>query len=267
MGAALVIACVLAGGCATGGESEPQPEDLTLLVTLNKSVYRPGEIVEARVKLANNTNEQLELPKLSAADGGSISFWYSLATEPDASMQRPPVVSRLERPEGLITLAPGQSEERTFVLTRLAEYSGPMLLQVHYDPNPAGSGRTEPKIFSNPVAYDVKGELLFGRDPSGYLMEEEAIGLANAVAPGEVRSGDAILIEDEMGFYKWWVNLQVQREGGQTQTLAWLVDPYFGRVIGQAQPFPENMQNDPRTRGQKSLRRDPSRPDRVYMED
>ena len=237
-------------GCASKGESIPptEPEDLVLALKLNKSVYRPGEAIIATVNLYNNSLRPLDIRALDGVDGDSVEFWYYLLKDPETTLKRLPVSSSLEEAGQTMHLEPGGSTSRRFLLTRFTEYHGSMAAQAHYEPNPPFQAQLQlPMVYSNVAHFDVDGQQLFERDKSGIILKKEAIGLAQAVAPGDVRGAEAVIIEDEKGFYKWWVNLRVRDGTGQDRLMSWLVDPYRGKVTSKARkPFPAQMARDDR---------------------
>ncbi len=245
----VVLGAVLAGlGCASKGEQAAEPfiEDLVLALKFDRSVYRPGEAVVATLKLTNQSSRKMLIRDLDGVNGRSCSFWFYEVSDALTSLMRLPVCSLKEEPGKTAEVEPGESLERKFLLTRLTEFSGPMRAQVHYNPNPPFAefdpDAATSKIFSNYVSFEVRGELLFERDSAGIILKEEAIGLAHAVAPGEVLAGEAIIFEDEKGFYKWYVNLRVRNGEGGEKVVAWFVDPYMGRVMDlKVKPFPPEM--------------------------
>ena len=240
MGALVFLACL--NGC--GGKTQEEGyADFQLSVTLDKSVYRPGEAVLATVTLSNNTNESIDMPEL---DANSVVFWFGRTNDPE-KMERQAVTSPKD-PKGRIRPLPaGETMRRQFIITTLTHYSGPLSLQAHYDPEIPMLAREIPKIYSNAQPYDVSGPLLFARDGEGFIQKSEAIGLARAKVNQEVTAADAIFVEDEMGFYKCWVNLKMPGD----QYVSYLVDPYIGRVWREAKPFNPALLKD--------KRRDPSK--------
>ena len=136
----------------------------------------------------------------------------------------------------MIDLAAGAGEERTFLLTRLTEYAGPMSLVALYEPN-AGNARqelarqpegvmAETRTASNVAQYEVAGAVLFEREASGLITREQAIKLAGAAAGSGAESAEASGAQDEKGFDRWLV--KVQMRDGTART--YLVNPYTGRV-------------------------------------
>lgn len=225
-------------------------QDVLLRLSFDKSAFRPGEAVILTATLTNTTDETLRVRGLSGGSGppqnvaGSVTFWRGRADE-ERRLERFPVVSLLESrdlrsgTEPLTELLPGQSIDRRFVLTRFTESPGAYVAQIQINPfvqsdlNQTRSG----KIYSNVIGYAVHGQLLFDRDGVGLLELEEAINLCAARAPGDIVLADALLIEDEMGFYKWWVNVDYREPGGVERRIAYFVDPYLGRIWSEAQPF------------------------------
>lgn len=232
-------------------------KDIVVSATLSKSVYRPGEAVVVTVTARNTTDGPLRvLPPtaeagLPAAAAGPLTFWFG----PDNTFdrfQRYPVVSRREASSRgvqggqTITLKSGEEMRRQFLLTRITEKPGAYVFQVHMEPFSGEDLKRIGKFYSNPISYEVYGPRLFRRDSKGLIELEEAIRIAAAEAPGEVHLVDAVLIEDEMGFYRWWVNVDFEKPSGGLVQKAWLVDPYLGRVWSEARQFESSLKRDAR---------------------
>jgi hypothetical protein len=244
-----LLGLVLAiSGCRTTKiESEPV-EDYTLNLMLDKSVYRPGECVVVTLKLINNTKKQINV---RALDAGSVSFFFGRSGNPE-KMKRSPVMSNLEKDNGMLELAPGGVEQRQFLLTRFTHWSGPLVAQAHYDPNPEMATGPYPKLYSNTKTFQVTGDKLFDRDPGGYITKAEAIKIAQGRAPGDVQGADAVMIEDaDTGLNVWWVNIKVAAAGQPAMLKSWFINPYTGTIKGEAKPF------DPKLAADQRLQRPP----------
>lgn len=226
-------------------EEEPAPE---LLVKLwaDKSVFQPGEAILLHLKVINSSNEPIRMRGL---DDSSLTFWFGRSDQ-SRRVQRSPVVSKLEekgmqqRSAPPVEVAPGTSQTRSFLLTHFAPEPGDYVCQIHFDPEWDSIDSITGKIYSNLVSYRVHGDRLFRRDSLGLVMMEEAINVAAADTPGDILLTDAILIEDEMGFYKWWVNLDFIDSSGIKAQIGYLIDPYQGRIWAEADPFPASMKSE-----------------------
>lgn len=231
-----LVAALGVGGRDARGAAE---EKLTLTVTLDKAAYRPGEAALATVALTNNTRSAYQVNRLNAK---SVVFLFGRQSDPER-MERQAVASEKERMDETFSLAGGATEKRTFLLTRLTEFGGVMALQAHYAPGGAAVAKTGPKVFSTVAPFKVAGARLFRRDPEGVLVKDEAIRLAKGQVKGEVESAQAIFVRDEMGFYKWYVNLKVK---GAARLVGWFIDPYQGKPWHEAKPFDPQLAHDPR---------------------
>jgi len=244
------MTCLVLGlalqGCQTvaspAADAPPPKEDFVLTASMDKSVYRPGEAVRISISLMNNTEKSVSMRQPDAA---SLGFFFGRTGDPER-MRRDAVSSKNDSKGAMLDLAPGQTYSRKFLLTMLTHFEGPLSLQVHYDPNVAGLGEQLAKIYSNVVAYEVTGDKLFERDAGGMIMKQEAINIAQAQVPGDVQSAEAILVEDEKGFYKWWVNVQVQPPGQAASLQSFLIDPYIGKLWSKAKPFNPALAEDKR---------------------
>lgn len=257
MAAVAAMLAMSLSGCAlirAGVASESQiikaSEELKLDVSLERAEFRPGEAVVATVRMTNASEEPIEVRDLSAESAppvnvsGPVEFFFG-PTDRQRRVQRFPVVSPKEemqrgpRSTKTVSLAPGESKTRQFVLTSLTEHTGEFIVQVHLDPYMDLQARRTGKIYSEPVYYQVKGQPVFSRDSKGLILMEDAQELAADQAPGQVRTTDALLVRDDVGFYKWWVNVDYASVEGATQRRAYLVDPYIGRIWSEAKPFTE----------------------------
>lgn len=245
-----------------------EAEEVILRLTTEKGVYRPGEAIVLRVTAINTTDEPIQMHMLMATTGpprnarGSVTIWFGKESNTQR-LQRFPVISRneeegMERSGGeLIDLGPGEMMSRSFLMTQITGQPGDYVLQTHMEPFWGFQTRRMGKIYSNRARYRVYGEVLLERDTKGLIQMHEAINIAAAATPGEILLTDAILVDDDVGFYKWWVNVDYQDGNGQTQKSGYLVDPYQGRVWRRALPFPESMKQSrfepgPRTQRMQS---------------
>lgn len=234
----VIVAVSVLAGCSSSTISDQPYEDFQLSLTLDKSVYRPGEAILATVSLYNNTSKSIDLPEL---DAQSVVFWFGRVNDPEKMERR--AVSSEKDPKGRIRpLSPGESVKRQFLVTTLTHYGGQLSLQAHFDPTIPMVVADVPRLYSNSLQYDVSGPRLFERDGAGFLEKSEAIGLARAKAGRDVTAADAIFVKDEMGFYKCWVNLKVADD----QYISYLVDPYIGKVWSEAKPFNPALIKDKR---------------------
>lgn len=222
-------------------------DSATLSIQLDKNAYRPGEAVVVKARLKNPTARTL---KLRALDALSVAFFFSKEGTPEP-MQRQAVFSPAEGLGRMIELAPGESKERDFLLTRLTYYAGPLKLVAIYDPNNPESrvsgGKLTPRITSNDARYTVSGEQLFAREPTtGLITQEEAGRLARqkAIETGLAGAEPAGIraVKDERGFDKWYVNVDAPGKG----LTGWLVNPYTGVVNQLKAPFAEKDAANPR---------------------
>lgn len=241
---ALGLLLLAAQGCRhlAAPPAGPAADKLALTLKLDKPAYRPGEAVLATVELVNNTPAPLPLRQLNAR---SVVFVFGGKGDPER-LERQAVASEQEKLDEAATLAPGQSVRRQLVLTRLTEFSGPLLLQAQYLPGGEAAARIAPKIYSNSVSYTVAGARLLLRDPSGFILKEEALRLARAAYKGEVEDAQAIFVRDEAGFYRWYVNV-LPRGAAPGAVVGYFVNPYLGGVPRQqAKPFDPRLARDPR---------------------
>lgn len=226
-------------GCSrisgSAGKNPTATDAITVKVTSDSpqaTPYRPGQAVVVTVEVRNSGSSPVNIPELDAA---SVEFWAGRKDDTRRA-QSLPVVSEMESAAGLggrlTTLAPGASLSRKFVHTRLTSEAGEFVLQARYPA--AGDGGSGEASYSESLDYNVAGTALFTRDADGLVVKADAVGIAERELGGMAGASDAILILDEKGFLKWWVNVRSPDEHAPKGAL---VDPYLGRFWALAEPF------------------------------
>ena len=214
--------------------------DLTLKITLSADKYQPGQPVVARITLANAGSKALTTPML---DHTTVAFTVRPQLKGAIGDIKfvEPISSSMETGGDKVTLQPAGSTSSTvsrdFIFTVLSlERGGAMLEAVYSRPSPSAL-KPSPKTYAKAVVFTVEGDKAFAhRYLDGLLAREDAVRLAAARARGKVVSSDTLLITDEMGFYKWWINLTLEgAPGGNIKS--YFVDPIFARVWKEARPF------------------------------
>jgi len=235
---------------------ESSAGELALKLASDKSAYQPGEAMLLKISVTNTTKKPILIRKLNIQ---TLGFWPGRNTE-DRRVQRYPVVSRLEekalKEQGVevAKLDPGQSLTRSFLHTRMTEDTGQFVAQAQMEPYAGTDSIRTGKLYSNVVDYQVGGKPLFLRDSKGLMFLDDAVKLASERIPGAVVLSDGLLIEDNMGFYKWWINLDYRSAEGKQVKVGYLIDPYFGSVWSQAKPFKESMKPDRAVAGNTGFR-------------
>lgn len=241
----LVMVLCLQGCQSWRSETEYGEDQLAITASIDKSVYRPEEAMLAKVTLTNVSDQALTV---RALDPYSVHFLFQRPSDREG-MKRSPVVSNKEPNNRMIQLAPGQSQEYRFILTRLTHYLGDFNAVAVYEPNPSYGTAYVPEVYSEPMQYSVQGDLPFQRDAEGLILEEDAIAIAKRQVNGEIAGAQAVLIEDEMGLYRFWVNLRMAGSSSQGESqgnlISYMVDPYLGHAR-EAQPFDPELAQDAR---------------------
>jgi tetratricopeptide (TPR) repeat protein len=198
-----------------------------------------GEDREGRVALANATGAPVSVPAL---DHASLSFAVQPRLKEAIGELKfvEPIYSAKEQPGAETTLQPqgreGSVLTREFAFTTLSFERGPYVLGATFTRPAASPLKPARKTYAKAAAFTVAGEKAFAhRYLDGLISREDAVKLAAAQAGGAaVKSAETLLITDEAGTYKWWVNLTLG-DGGAVKS--WFVDPYFARVWREARPF------------------------------
>lgn len=219
---------------------------LVLNLTLNKEVYPPGEAVICDVSLENTSEILLNIRSL---DHSSVEFYF-LPKEKDSysNMQIiEPVYSDYESANGTIVIDPKAKINRNFVFTNLTFNRGEFVFQATYTIPQSPDSTEKIIIYSKPVFLNVKGEKVFTeRYLNGIITKESAIELAKREIRDKIEKTsavmtivkyDAILIKDEAGFLKWWVNITYKNVNYFEKTKSFFIDAYRGVVWKEAVPF------------------------------
>jgi hypothetical protein len=232
------LACASLGGRLKGGAG---PEShLELQISLNAEKYQPGEPVRCELTLTNPTDSAATV---LTPDHDSMAFSVQPKRKGAPSELRlvQPVASTQEPTGTPLALAPHTSMKRSFVFTVLTLERGEFLLAAVYSATQPSPARPAEKAYAKPVLLTVAGAKAFAhRYSDGLLAREDALSLAAGQLKEKVQRSDALLIRDEMGFLKWWVNLWLDGPAGQQPVKSYFVDPYLARVWGEAKPFTDS---------------------------
>jgi hypothetical protein len=207
------------------------PQQLRVLSETN--TFAPGQAVALTLQLRNESNQTLQSVPLNAS---SVSFLLRPAGPEGQKAIREilPVLSTKEQPNPQETqqIEPGDFSQRTFLFTQLTVERGDFVLLAIYEPV------ENSKLHAEPFAFSVQGDrVLVHRYLNGLVTRDDAIRLAARKLQLSSENADAMLIQDEMGFLKWHINLPASSSDGQPVTRSCFVDPYWGRVWREAQPF------------------------------
>lgn len=240
---------LLAGCSLLGGSAFPIRENLDLIVSFEngqmvgegeaaRQVFQPGEPVILKVTLKNTGRKDYPVFSL---DYRSLEFYARPASaDPDMPLRAyDPVFSPREEPENLVNLEAGGQIERRFLLTLMTFERGSYLLQTQYQSPDIEDMANPVKVFSDPVPFSVEGAKVYARRYlNGLIVEEDAIAIAEKYLKKDTTDSDIRLVIDEMGFYKWQVNLHILAENGGQAIRSFYVCPYQGVVKGEASvPF------------------------------
>lgn len=254
-----VLILAFTSSCSRLGLSGGSNHNLALTLQIENTSLQPGAPLFAQVELKNADSGSVLVKNL---DHMSVYFAYWPKGEEGKSESTrfvEPVFSEQERLGTEVDLQPGQSVKRTFVFPNLTLRRGSFLLQATYV---RSSRSQQQKTFSPSVEYTVSGEKVVAyRYGDGVLSKTNAIAIAAAEAGMPDAAGDAVMVLDEKGFRKWWVNLYpaapaaplgaASQPAGQAFD-SYFVDPFLARVWRRAEPWGPEMRN----RGIKELSKD-----------
>lgn len=212
---------------------------LELTLTVNTAAYQPGEAIICEVTLKNPTGSD---KTVAALDSQSIALAFQgrqkEQTEQKELQFLEPVASAREKTGEEILLAAHANLKRQFILTTATFERGEFALQAIYDESGAAPGKAKPKAYSRPAFFKVEGDkALVHRYLNGLATRQDAIQIASAKAGVAVARGEALLITDEYGFLKWWVNLHLAGAPGQASVKSYFINPYLAHVWKEAKPF------------------------------
>lgn len=234
-GLSLALGLLLLGGCALNqGAPERYAETYRLELAVQDPVLRPGEALVTRTEL-RNISGQPQAARLLGEE--SLEFFIVREGSPRKA-RRSFISSRYEKREEFVQLSPQQYLSRDFVFVNCTEKPGTYYIQALYNTEIAREGSDySPLAVSEPVKYEVRGPRIFERGYADLITEEEAIRLAREELGRETVQEAASLIQNEAGFFDWWVLLSLDpltMRQGERPERAYFVNPYLGFVRGEA---------------------------------
>jgi len=214
-------------GCLPLRKKPAEKPLLVVVPTLDPDTYRPGEAVVCTVKVTNAGTAPAPAGSLSA---DTVEFWFGPAGT-DLRYRREPMRSSKERGFEPITIAPGNSITRRFVLPRLTEEEGHFALHVLYSPE--GNAPGTPGIPGPAFLYRVDGPRAFRRDENGLVRKEDAVEAVRQQVGSDLANAEAKLVRNEAGLLDWFVIAEAH-SGGPASRRAFLVNPYTGLIRAEA---------------------------------
>ncbi|NQU44191.1 hypothetical protein HQ520_12955 [bacterium] len=203
---------------------------LELGLSLNQEVYRPGEMVRCTVELVNvsDRDQAVFVPFLAAPSAVSNLRFQFGEKNGGAVVKRDPVFPKRGIKAEKTVLGPGEKVSRRFGFVHLTQRPGDFLLQAYFSPLLLEPTTVPGPVISPVAIFRVEGETLWERDRDGVLVEEEAVRLAREAFRHPASSGQATLVENELGLLEWWVTLQPESEdsAGTVSPVKFRVDPY-----------------------------------------
>lgn len=225
-----------------GEKSQVLEEGQTLRV-------RPGQALRVRVDIQNLRGKEVVVQYLNA-ESMSFSFWPE--GNPMNQLGREPVFSPKEPMDLAQTLPPVEDQSvmwRDFTFVDVTDSPGRFYLQGRYN-TPVQGSDDQAVGYTAPLPYVVEGEPMFQRDAGGLISKEDAIRLAKEELGRPTDFEAASLIENEAGFYDWWVTLRVTAEAlakGERAEKGYFVNPYVGFIRKQAKPNMEALETPQET--------------------
>ena len=242
------LGCVLLApaSCARFSARKGADSPLRLTIQLPKAQFLPGEVVKAEVALLNPTGQPVEVPML---DHTTLSFSFAPKAKGGDKELRyiEPVFSPKEPSAAPIALAPGTCLQRTFLFTKLTFERGAFVLQPIYSIPESGTTKPARRTYAKAVAFSVAGAKVFAhRTLDGLLTQDDAIALARREIKTKPKHAEAMLVTDEKGFPKWWVNLELAGPGAKGGSVkSYFIDPIQAKVWREAKPFTRTPPSEP----------------------
>jgi len=219
--------------CSRLGFNSDSSSALQLRIQSEVNLFAPGQAVALTLQLVNASGNTVQCAELNHQ---TVSFLLrpAAAAGQKAIREILPVFSVKEQPNSRETwqIEPAGNCQRTFLFTQLTVERGDFVLLATYQTG------NDSRIHAQPFAFSVQGNrVLLHRYLNGLLTRDDAIQLAAGKFQTPVENADAMLVQDEMGFLKWHINLTGAAADGKAVTRSCFVDPYQGRVWREAQPF------------------------------
>lgn len=213
--------------------------DIALSITLEKNVVQPGEAVLVDVKLLNQGHDAVTVKNLDHASVLFARWPKGEGGKSESTRFVEPVFSESIKTGEDVKIEAGKSIQRPFLFTDLSLERGEFMLQATHVHSVRGA---QLKTFSASIPLTVAGEKpLVHRYSDGLLSKSDAIRISATEAGMASAAGDAVIILDEMGLKKWWVNLYPPTASSATSrpsvVKSYFVDPYHAVVWREAKPF------------------------------
>jgi hypothetical protein len=270
LGGALLLAGVVSASAQSGSEAVPQegeaapkakkvtpPKEekdrIEVQVKLDKSEYRPGEMMVCQVELVNRYDTPMLVAQpVSVKQVRHSNLHFRLLRKGSEQMYRrtpvvikePALVGDMLAPQ-FESLQPGAGLLEKYAFVNLTRAEGEYVLYVEYESVTArdkgdGGAATAKKGTQKSgvsVEFAVKGPRLWQRDSNDLLTREEAIRVAKAKYGREVAGARATLVETQSSLLDWWVTLDRNAgdtPAGENARVGYYVSPYGGFVRAQA---------------------------------
>ncbi|MFW6303798.1 MAG: hypothetical protein ACOC2L_04180 [Candidatus Sumerlaeota bacterium] len=251
----ILLSLLMLGLSACSGIQGPGEADspvLSLMLTLDKDSYKPGEMVVAEIELVNMLDETIAVEQPHCAELPKDSNLHIRVTPADKldPLRHGPVEIRADIEPTYVLVPPYQSRRVKYAFTTLTRKRGDFLVWAEYDRkpyrliNPTGSLTKEnleiidiSPVFSTSMPYSVEGERLFERNIAGILTKEAAVKVAREAYGKPVKQARAALVETQSDLYDYWVTLQKQPDDvGEEETsyVSYFISPYGGFIRGEA---------------------------------
>lgn len=227
---------------------------------LDKSKYRPGEMVRCTVEIVNKSEDDLVIvPPVARRHQtqSNLNFWFSTEGAMDVRRVVPVlpdgrVMKKMPDPSPKPIMAKGRLEEEDFFFTGLTMEPGKFRLQAHFKSSLHVRIAGRNIAISPHVEFEVKGKPKYRRNEDGFLLESEAIRVAKEAYGKLTKDGYAIIAMNDKGLYDWWVTLErmpYDVKPGEHPLIAFYVSPYGGFVREEAKPFLKPVeQKEPQVR-------------------
>ncbi len=211
------------------------------LVTLDKEVYRPGEMAVCELELVNYLEEIVFVPEpYSTRFSRESNLNFRTIRKDDLkTLRRTPIAIKKQRFPLMVQIDGMGTYKKKFAFVNLTEEAGSYQFLAEYFTASVDS-QSERKTLSARLEFKVEGERLWRRNRQGHIVKDDAIRIAREKYGRPVKSADAFLKETVSDLLDWWVTLERAPEDvgpGESDRVAYYISPYGGFVRREVAPF------------------------------
>ncbi|MFH0945292.1 MAG: hypothetical protein V2A76_08860 [Planctomycetota bacterium] len=221
--------CIGVGLGKAGADLELETPQLGLVLSLDRQAYGVGAPIIAKLTLVNKGELPVSVARPSPL---TVDFYLRPHTSPEPLHTQ--MVSWPDEVVDFVPIEPGESHQRSHILSRATLKEGSYDLLAVYRSEPEAELKNTATVASNAVPITVSLPVEMERDSLGLIVEAEASRIAKTHFGREDSRIDARLVMDSrMKMHQWWVTVYYAAPTAEGEAYgSCFVDPYLGVIKG-----------------------------------